>query len=89
LIDNSVVLPRDKFLSAKVEAAVLIEAWLLSDSIIRQMVSRNHCHLVYVDVTIGIATRGENTYKISFLVSFPEVISESRLDNMSLVLCLW
>ena len=67
MIDNSVVLSRDKFLSAKVEAAVLIEAWLLSDYVIRQVVSRNHCHLGYVHVTIGIVTRRENADKISRL----------------------
>ena len=63
MIDNSVVLPRDKFLSTEVEAAVLIEEWLLSDSAIRQMVSRNYRHLgyVHVHVTTGIATRGENS----------------------------
>jgi hypothetical protein len=33
----------------------------------RLMVSLNHCHLGYVCVTIGIATRGENADKISKL----------------------
>jgi hypothetical protein len=61
------VLSRDKFLSAKVEAAILIEAYLLPDSVIRQTVSRNHCHLDYVPITIGIATRRENANKISRL----------------------